>query len=300
LHPLDFYIPRDHFESFQVFYVAEQTEDETYTETDNIASIVIKEKHNVMLKGNAEFQCLFEQHQSKSSNVKFKGKTHFYKEPTLEEIYPELASKKSSSSSNIVPSNSPTRYSKERQRNLQQPPLTFTGFSAKFVNLNNKPVLLYWDGKGGDNNSKKLVGEIPPMESIGTATMPGHGFHITPIFDPSTVLRRWVLTPDAALVFYEPKKFLEMKEELQINDLKTYGMYQRQLLNQAFARDYTVVSGRTWLANFPRRFPIHYMHPASYIGQEHNVGDTTLTVASVAPKVFRINDFLSPGTLFLF
>merc|ERR1712183_620920 len=128
-----------------------------------------------------------------------------------------------------------------------------------------KAVLLYWDRKGG--NGRKLVGEIPPMQSIGTATLPGHGFHITSIYDPSMVLKRWVLTPDAALVFYEPKTFYEMKKEIETSDPKLYEMYQRQLLNQAFARDYTVASGRTWLANFPRKSPFHYMHPAPYVGQ---------------------------------
>jgi hypothetical protein len=305
LHPMDFYIPRDQFESLQAFYVADQIEDDTYAETDNNNIVPIKSngRHNILLKGHAEFQCLFQQHKKKADNVvKFKGVTHFYKEPTLEDMYPELTNpkKSSSSSSSIDSSNSPAISSKERQRKLQQPPLTFTGFATKFVNLNNKPVLLYWDGKGGNENSRKLVGEIPPMESIGTATMPGHGFHITPIYDPSMILQRWLLTPDTALVFYEPKHSMEMMEELQIKDPKMYGMYQRQLVNQAFSRDYTVVSKRTWLAQFPRRFPMQYMHPASYIGQEHHVGDMTLTVASVVPKVFRIDDFLSPGTLLRF
>ena len=299
LHPMDFYIPRDQFESLQAFYVADQIEDDIYAGTESNDD----GRHIILMKGHTEYQCLFQQYQKEANNVvKFKGVTHFYKEPTLEEIYPELvANEKSSSSSSIVDSsNSPAISSKERQRKLQQPPLTFTGFATKFVNLNNKPVLLYWDGKGGNENSRKLVGEIPPMESIGTATMPGHEFHITPIYDPSMILKRWLLTPDTALVFYEPKNPIEMMEELQIKDPKMYGMYQRQLVNQAFARDYTVVSRRTWLAQFPRRFPMQYMHPASYIGQEHHVGDMTLTVASVMPKVFRIDDFLSPGTLLRF
>lgn len=70
-------------------------------------------------------------------------------------------------------------------------------------------------------------------------------------------------------------------------------MYERQLLNQAFARDYMIMSGRAWLANFPRRFPIHQMHSASYVGQKHKLNDTTLSVVSVVPKVFKIDNFLS-------
>jgi len=278
LYPLEFFIPRDRFESLGEFYIADMID----------LSIKTKEEQRVALMGHAQFQCLIEQHQSKSNDVKVKGNTYFYKEPSLAEIYPELTDQEKGSRPVKSPSNSLINSSKERRRNLQQPPLSFTGFAAKFVNMNDKPVLLFWDGKGRNENSKKLVGEIPPMESIGTATMAGHGFHITPIYDPSMVLKRWVLTPDVALVFYEPKGLL-------VDNPILYAMYQKQLLNQAFARDYTVASGRTWLANFPRSFPVHHMQKASYIGQEHHVGDMTLSVISVAPRVFRINDFLSPG-----
>jgi prolyl 4-hydroxylase len=288
LHSMDFYLPREHFESIQAFYVADQTEDDSYADTDSIVSSSSSTKDvDAVLKENEEFQCLFEQHRNKPVDRKFKGTTYFYKEPTLEEIYPELATTESSSSSAIGSS------SKQRKRKLQQPQLTFTGFATKVVNLDTDPVLLYWDGKGGHENSRKLVGEIPPMESIGTATMPGHSFHVTPIYDPSTVLKHWVVTPDSALVFYEPKNDVEMKEALQVKDTKTYGMYQRQLINKAFSRDYMVSTGRTWLAQFPRPFPMHYMHEASYIGQEHQVSDMTLKVASVRPRVFTIENFLT-------
>ncbi|KAG7337716.1 2-oxyglutarate/Fe(II) oxygenase [Nitzschia inconspicua] len=39
---------------------------------------------------------------------------------------------------------------------------------------------------------------------------------------------------------------------------------------------------------------MHYMHPAQYIGQEHVIGDWTLKVASVTPRVFIIDNFLTP------
>jgi prolyl 4-hydroxylase len=123
--------------------------------------------------------------------------------------------------------------------------------------------------------------------------MPGHSFHITPIYDPSTVLKHWVVTPDSALVFYEPRNMAEIKKILQVKDPKSYSMYQRQMISKAFSRDYMAVTGRTWLAQFPRPFPMHYMHEASYIGQEHQVSDMTLSVASVRPRVFTIENFLT-------
>jgi prolyl 4-hydroxylase len=276
LYSMDFYIPREHFESVQALYVADQTEDDSYSDIDSIVSSGSTAKG---LEDNVEFQCLLEQHRNSPVDRKLKGTTHFYKDPTLEEIYPELAAGGRSGS-------------KARKGKPEQPPLSFTGFATKVVNLSSDPVLLYWDGKGGHENSRKLVGEIPPMQSIGTATMPGHSFHVTPIYDPSTVLKHWVVTPDSALVYYESKDAAQMKA-LEAEDPKTYAMYQRQMINKAFSRDYMVATGRTWLAQFPRPFPMHHMHEASYIGQEHQVGDMTLRVASVRPKVFTIENFLS-------
>jgi len=288
LHSMDFYLPVDHFESLLTLYAADLNEDDSYVETDIGVSGSSKEGLVASLKSNEEFQCLFEQHNNNPTGKKIKGTTYFYKDPTLEEIYPELANENTLSPIMVKKS------SNERKRKLQQPPLTFTGFAAKFVNLDINPVLLYWDGKGGHKDSRKLVGEIPPMESIGTATMPGHSFHVTPIYDPSTVLKHWVLTSDTALVYYEPKNTEEMTEIFKAKYPKYYAMYQRQMINKAFSRDYTVVSRRTWLGHFPRPFPMHHIHEASYIGQEHRVGEATLKVASVRPRVFTIENFLTP------
>ena len=135
-----------------------------------------------------------------------------------------------------------------------------------------------------------MASEHPPFESLGTATMPGHSFHVTPIYDSTTALQRWVVTADSAMVVYEPKTSLELKQTL---DSANYIKYQRQLVNQAFARDYLISSKRTWLAHYPPRSPMHFMHPASYIGQEHQVGDFNLKVISVAPRALLIDNFLS-------
>lgn len=291
LQLMDFYIPRDYFDTMQAFYVADQMEDDTYQHQNQIQRQ--KQPDGSHGLADPELLCLSDQHLNKARGIKLKGTTYYFKNPTMEEIYPELAS----TAMTTTPSSSKSRdAAKERQRRLQQPPLTFTGFAAKFVNMSPRPVLLYWDGKGGGEESRRLVGEIPPFESVGTATMPGQSFQVTPIYDPSTALQRWVVTADTALVYYEPVAPTEMKRTLQNEDPATYAMYERQLVNQAFARDYTVVSGRTWLGHFPRRFPMHYMYPASHIGQEHSVGDDgiTLKVVSVTPRVFVIDNFLSP------
>jgi prolyl 4-hydroxylase len=287
---MEFYIPQEYFETLKAFYLADDLKDDYY----DLAYFSIGGRTPLQsTSGNPEFQCLLEQGQRPHASGKFKGTTYHYKTPTMEQIYPQFLEEDGS-----VMLGGVVGKTMSRQRRLQQPPLTFTGFASKFVNLSPKPVLLWWDGKGGHEQAKKLVGEIGPLESLGTATVPGHSFHVTPVFDSSTALQRWVLTADTALTFYEPETPEGMRhallESLDEPNYALWGKYQRQLVNKAFARDYLVASKRTWLSHFPRRFPMHHMHEASYIGQRHQVGDFSLEVVSVTPRVFVIDNLLSP------
>lgn len=282
LELMDFYIPMESYDALQGLYHADVTQDD-YNEI--VPQRMAKGLASVELEDS---KCLSQQQQDPHPSGKIQGFTHYYRQPTLQEIYPEPDG----------PQTKPSAMS--RQRRLQQPPLVFTGFAAKFVNMSPKPVLLYWDGKGGHANAKKLVGEIAPFESLGTATMPGHSFHVTQVFDSSEALQRWVVTADTSLIFFETHTPMEMKDLFLKNvpdkepDYKAFAMYQQQLINQAFAREYLIASKRNWLAHFPRHFPMHFMHQASYIGQTHMMGDFSLKVVSVAPRVLVIDNFLQP------
>ena len=182
--------------------------------------------------------------------------------------------------------------------------ISFTGFAAKFINLSPNPILLHWDGKGGHHDSSRLVAEIPPMEAVGTATTPGQGFFVSPVFDGSHVLQRWTVTADTANIVYEnTDKMKEWKVELLLK-------FNLQKLNLIYARDYLVVTQRTWLAQFPRPPPVHHIWDARTIGQTHTVTSDAshhistnerakvpltlkLKTSSVAPRVLEIDNFLS-------
>jgi prolyl 4-hydroxylase len=179
--------------------------------------------------------------------------------------------------------------------------LTFTGFAAKFVNMGPNPILLYWDGRGGDDRNRRLVGEIAPFEALTTATRPGESFSVSPVYDHSLALDRWTLTADDAVQYFEPSRKAALSGQEQI-------LYNFQKLNQEFAKHYLIHSGRTWLSNFPRAFPMHFMWRAEYFGHRHEVEATsinegisidhiqqryTLEVQSVTPRVFKIENFLS-------
>jgi prolyl 4-hydroxylase len=102
--------------------------------------------------------------------------------------------------------------------------------------------------------------------------------------------------------YYQPK--ITSRALTEVEQVR----YNQQLLNQEFAKHYLIHARRTWLAHFPRAFPVHFMWPADYFGQEHVVvapvttgsvpeqpRQYTLQVASVTPRVFTIRNFLTPA-----
>jgi prolyl 4-hydroxylase len=182
--------------------------------------------------------------------------------------------------------------------------LSFTGFAAKFFNLSPNPILLHWDGQGGTDDASRLVAEIAPMESIGTATTPGQGFYVSPVYDGSHALQRWTVTADEATLVYEnTDRIAKWDDQLKLK-------YDLQQLNLLYARDYLVVAKKTWLAHFPRPPPVHHIWDVRKMGQVHSIsseashhvsaterasGPLTLTLntTSVAPRVLEIDNFLS-------
>jgi hypothetical protein len=273
LELMDFFVQPHLVDMMRLFYQADYKEDDFY---ERISQADLKSSEE--LSNNPEVACLMDQARSQA---RVRGTTYYYKSPTIEEMYPE-----GQASTKLT-------MMKPLKRKLTQPHLIFTGYAAKFVNLTPKPVLLHWEGKGGHDDARRLVGEIPPFESLGTATQPGQSFYVSPVYDSSTALQRWIVTADTALVIYEPYKPEELQSQLKEGS-PDFFKYQMQLLNQVFARDYLIATQRTWLANFPRPYPVHYMHPAEYMGQEHVVDGIILKVASVTPRAFVIENFLTP------
>lgn len=222
----------------------------------------------------------------RTSQQKFiKGVTFYYKAPGLGSMYREQLG------SEVDPL--------AKRKKIQAVLLTFTGFAAKFVNMGVVPILLYWDGRGGDDRNRRFVGEIAPFEAITTATRPGESFSVSPVYDHSHALDRWVVTADDAVQYYEPGN----AKPLTGTDER---LYRTQKLNQEFAKHYLMNSGRSWLSHFPRAFPGHHMWKAEYFGQKYIVSSTIvddgdnerpqnykLEVVSVTPRVFTIRNFLS-------
>ena len=262
---MEFSIPRELLPALERYYQADTDQDDHYTKE---AAPAVEE--------HADLDCA--RQQAVSSHF-VKGFATVYKTPSIQQMMRDTQSQAAS--------------------------LSFTGFAVKFINLSDKPKLLFWAGRGGHANAQRLISEVAPMEAVGTATTPGQTFFMTPVYDSTHQLHRWTVTADEALLVYEETDFQPQKLSPSLL-LK----YQMQKVNWAFAKDYLATTGRTWLSYFPRPPPLHSMWAADYIGQVHGVTSQArhflakatqaeqelhleMTVSSVAPRVMEIDNFLS-------
>ena len=295
LELMDFHVPLESVDAVKLHYVADALEDDDY------ARVLGRPSNQQIPPANAialpEYHCLrqLEQSASDANKAHVTGWTYFYQPPSYSEMFPHVAQETAALQ---LPSDSRATAKNKRKRQPKPASLTFTGFAAKFINLSPYPVLLHWDGKGGHANAAKLVGTIAPFDSIGTATTPGQSFSVSPTYDVSHALDRWVVTAhDAAMVYQDVSK------QDSAWTLMDHQLYHMQLANLEFAKHYLIASHRTWLGHFPRPFPVHPLHPARYVGQQYPVAVTDendrpqqlqLQVLSVTPRVLSMDNFLSP------
>jgi len=258
----DFQVPREYVHVMESHFRADVVEIDDYKDVWSHVSPV----------HSPEYACLRER--ASTAPTRIKGYAWGYQTPPMTRMFPAAEQK--------IPAS-----------------LSFTGFAAKFVNLGPTPLLLHWDGRGGTEESSRLVGELAPFQALGTATTPGQSFYVSPIIDSKHALQRWTVTADTALVVYDP--FETNNKKLEHLTERERLLRDMQLLNLEYARDYKVATKRTWLAHFPRPHPMHPMRPANFVGQvqrvELNDGESTkeynVKVASVTPRVFTIDNFLS-------
>lgn len=215
------------------------------------------------------------------------------------------------------------------------------GKGAKFINLSNETVLVYWEPKPNDFETGAAVAirTVPPFSAKGTSTYPGHSFVFAK--DDETIFKRVIVDSSIETIhWYDP--YLEQNDdddgkalkeridrELSPTNQPLYWQWRNTL---RFHKYYYNVTGRTYMARFPRAPPIHFMWPAQHFDQEHWITtrerhfvkalpadavqlrkmkedepvalsdyrtpgedhlNMTLRVLSCAPRVFEIDNFLS-------
>jgi len=150
------------------------------------------------------------------------------------------------------------------------------GKGAKFINLSNETVLVYWEPKLNDfdKGDAMVIRTVPPFSAKGTSTYPGHSFVFAK--DDDTPLERFVVDRSTETLHpYDPyyvdnddEVALKQRiaQELSPSEQPLYWKWRNTL---RFDQYYHNVTGRSYMASFPRAPPMHYMWPAQYFDQEH-------------------------------
>ncbi|KAL7444622.1 hypothetical protein ACHAXM_009540 [Skeletonema potamos] len=146
-----------------------------------------------------------------------------------------------------------------------------SGWAAKFINMSDKKVRLFWDPRNGGPGSPITV--LRPFEAGGTASFPRHEFYVTPYEDENVILHRWSISPPQAVYYYDPITVPGDEEATQTNldnlSPQDFESYKRHVDNRDFGKQYFNFTGREYLSMYPRNAPSHKIWRADYFGQEH-------------------------------
>ena len=148
-------------------------------------------------------------------------------------------------------------------------------------------LLLFWDPGNGQAGS--LIGAAGPFQSAGTATFPNHKFYFARPNDPhNNIVARFVAKPGHCVMYYDPFDVPGDKEATQRNlqslTLEQYERYEAQKRTRLFNEKYREVTGRDYLAIYPRAKPRYFHWPAEYFGQEHWVTSRETHFATLPPE----------------
>jgi hypothetical protein len=118
-----------------------------------------------------------------------------------------------------------------------------------------------------------------PFVASGTATFPNHHFRFTDVDDTTKVLADFRVKPypenlywhDPYFVAGDPAATEKNLAVLTPEERNKYDTWRKTLL---FSEQYKNVTGRSYLSNYLRKPPRHFMWRADYIGQQHWITST--------------------------
>mmetsp|Transcript_15740 Transcript_15740/g.29686 ORF Transcript_15740/g.29686 Transcript_15740/m.29686 type:complete len:707 (+) Transcript_15740:70-2190(+) len=254
LQLFQFNFPKEYTDIVNDYYIADSTMDDSY---ENVLS------SNTEMTDHSQFHCLLDATMANQHRSTVPTHDIAYVQPHIRSFYRDEVNSKKSSSLSVK-----TVLETEKEdflEDIRPVSLTYTGFTAKFINLSTKPMNLYWDGK----NKPKFRARIEPFEAFSTVTTPGNSFYLAPVYDKEHAMERWIMTADEAVVFYDAiENDSEVLMRLSREERK---LYEMQKLNIKYGQDYLVKTQRSWLSMFPRPMHMHFMWSAEYYGQEHEV-----------------------------
>jgi len=121
--------------------------------------------------------------------------------------------------------------------------------------------------------SSTLNLSFPNITAPGS-TFPTHRFVLTERGKSETVLKRFKVRKYPANVYYYDPYFVEgdpnrTEKNLAVLNEEERGKYDGWRKTILFNEQYKARTGRSYLANYLRDPPVHFMWPADYFGQEH-------------------------------
>lgn len=159
----------------------------------------------------------------------------------------------------------------------------FNGFQCKFVNLSNETVVFSWEESRGGR--RHVMRYLEPWSATGTASFPTHNFVMTPRDDEDNILVRLTVKeyPDN-IYYYDPYQIANNPQAPDFLSAQHQEMYTYWRQTVLFNEQYRAKTGRSYLANFLRQPPIHFMWPAEYFGQEHWITSKETHFQTVPPE----------------
>lgn len=183
------------------------------------------------------------------------------------------------------------------------------GLSTKFINLSNEHLELYWVS----GSRKHLMRSYSPFVSGGTTASDGHTFVLTSPGNPNDVKTTFRIGRPPNNVYYydpyhvsgDPKRTETNLSVLSSDQLHQYHRWRETL---DFHEHYKAVTGRAYLANYPRAQPLHFQWPAQYFDQMHWVETRETHFTEIPPGLTKLSkysanhvpqltDFRQPETL---
>ena len=116
---------------------------------------------------------------------------------------------------------------------------------------------------------------MAPFSASGTASFPGHRFYLTPEDDTGRILVRFLVTSYPNNIYAYDPYVVEGDEKKSQNTIEfllskeQQAQYTAWRKTLAFNDVYKHYTGRSYLSNYLRPPPLHYMWPADYFDQKH-------------------------------
>lgn len=139
--------------------------------------------------------------------------------------------------------------------------------------------------EGGEGVLQEI---IAPFGTGGTASFPGHIFFMSSEEDPETPLIKFYVKgfPNSRFTYdpYHVEGDLKQTEDnLKTMTNENRKFYDALRKSHLFSEEYLKFTGRSYLANYPRPPPMHYIWPADYFGQTHWVVTKETRFISMPP-----------------